>query len=106
RGENRAARTTLESLAKRFPDNDTLRLLLRQTETTPGVPSFVTGNATTATPTPAELRQLLALFGDDKLTPEQRQAIDRITFASDVAFDPTSSASVFESGTIAGVPFR
>ena len=106
RGEHRAARTTLESLTKRFPDNDALRLLLRETAAAPGVPSFVTANATTAIPTAAELRQLLALFGDEKLTPEQRQTLDRITFTSDVAFDPSASASVFESGTVGGVPFR
>jgi tetratricopeptide (TPR) repeat protein len=106
RGEHGAARATLESLAKRFPDNDAVRLLLRQTESAPGVPSFVTANATTATPTAAELRQLLARFGDDKLTPEQRQAVDRITFTSDVSFDATASVSVFESGAIDGVPFR
>jgi hypothetical protein len=70
------------------------------------VPAFVTANAATATPTAAELRQLLALFGDDKLTPEQHLAIDRITITSDATFDPSPSASVFESGTIDGVPFR
>lgn len=106
RGEHRAARATLESLTKRFPDNDALRLLLRETESVPGVPAFLTANAATATPTSADLRQLLALLGDEKLTPEQRQALDRIAFTSDAKFDPSPSASVFESGTIDGVPFR
>ncbi|MCU1349983.1 MAG: hypothetical protein JWO56_3013 [Acidobacteria bacterium] len=112
RGERRAARTTLEELAKRYPDNDALRILLFETRDGGGVPRFVTSAATAVTPTAAELRQLIALFADDKATPEQRQAIDRITFTSDAAFDPASASapepgvSVFESGTIEGVAFR
>jgi hypothetical protein len=106
RGEHRAARTTLESLTRRFPDNDSLRLLLRQTESAPGVPSFVTANAATATPTTAELRQLLELFAEERLTPEQRQALDRIAFTSEVTFEASSDASVFEAGTIDGLAFR
>jgi len=106
RGERRAARATLDELAKRFPDNDSLRALQLETRDAGGVPQFMASSANAAVPTAAELRQLIALFAGEKLTPGQRQAIDRITFTSDALFDAGPSGSVFESGTIAGVPFR
>jgi hypothetical protein len=63
-----------------------------------------------ADPTPAELRALLDGF--DALTPEQRAALDRASFSSEVSFDRIEQGpdaerhTLFESGTIVGVPFR
>jgi len=80
RGENRAARTTLDALLRDFPDNETLRTLRREAEGVASVPAFLSGSATEVTPTPAELRALIALLVQDRLTPEQHRALDRITF--------------------------
>jgi len=55
-----------------------------------------------STPTASELRALRDAF--ERLTPEQRVALDRMTFVSDVVF-PTSGTT-FESGTIDGVAFK
>lgn len=94
RGETRAARATLDALLVKFPDNDTLRTLHREAE----------GTATIAlpssTPTTAELRALLDSF--ERLTPEQRVALDRATYTSVAQFRGTA----FEAGTIDGVEFR
>ena len=92
RGENRAARATLDALLQRFPDNDTLRSLRSMTEPqVASAPTFLGGGATKVKPTAAELRQLLALLAEDRLTPEQRVALDRLVFVSD---------------SLEGVPFR
>jgi len=107
-GESRAARATLDALLARFPDNDTLRQLRREAEEhATQTPAFLTSGKATAQPTGAELRQLLGL----KLTPEQRAALDRMTLAGTAAFKPETrnqkpDQTVFESGTIEGVPFR
>src|SRR6185436_14055970 len=53
-------------------------------------------------PTENELRALLDSF--ERLTPEQRVALDRASFTSVATF--ANQQTVFESGTIAGVPFR
>ncbi|MFP5247449.1 MAG: hypothetical protein ACLGH0_12210 [Thermoanaerobaculia bacterium] len=93
RGETRAARTTLDALLEQFPANETLRTLRREAEAgTVALPS--------ATPTTAELRNLLGAF--ETLTPEQRTTLDQTTYVSVVQF----KGDVFESGTIDGVPFR
>ncbi|HEX7152482.1 MAG TPA: hypothetical protein VF618_13420 [Thermoanaerobaculia bacterium] len=96
RGELRAARTTLEALAKEFPANDTLRVLLQETTAEAAVlPS--------PTPTGAELRRLLNAF--ETLTPEQRATLDAALYTSTILFDGEEGV-IFESGTIDGVPFR
>ena len=94
RGETRAARATLDALLERFPANDTLRELRREAEMDDEVllPSDE--------PDGAELRALLESF--ERLTPEQLADLDRTTFTSVARFE----GSVFESGTIDGVPFR
>ncbi|MDP9194588.1 MAG: hypothetical protein M3P06_23070 [Acidobacteriota bacterium] len=94
RGETRTARASLDALLVKFPANETLRTLRRETEaaTITELPS--------ANPTANELRALLDTF--ERLTPEQRVALDQATFTSTVAFIGT----VFETGTIDGVPFR
>lgn len=94
RGETRTAREILDALLAKYPANETLRALRRETE---GAGAIVLPNTN---PTATELRALVDGF--DRLTPEQRSALDRTTFASVVRFEGT----VFESGTVEGVPFR
>lgn len=100
RGETRAARTALDALIADFPANETLRALRREAEQKPAaLPS--------PNPTADELRALLDGF--EQLTPEQRVALDGMTFTSAAAFDGGEVANgqtVLERGTIAGVPFR
>lgn len=94
RGELRAARETLDALLAKFPNNDTLRTLRREAEGAANValPS--------ASPTANELRALISAF--ERLTPEQRGALDQATYTSVVRF----AGDVFEAGTIDEVPFR
>lgn len=94
RGETRAARSSFDTLLAKFPANETLRTLRRDAEsaTTIALPS--------ANPSAADLRSLLDAF--ERLTPEQRVVLDRTTFTNIAQF----SGSVFEAGTIDGVPFR
>jgi tetratricopeptide (TPR) repeat protein len=94
RGETRAARASLDALLAKFPANETLRTLRREAE---GANSVALPSAT---PAANELRALLANF--ERLTPEQRVALDQATFTGTAQF----SGSVFEAGTIEGVPFR
>jgi hypothetical protein len=112
RGEMRAARDTLDVLLLKFPNNDTLKILRRETEEAGAVPVFLTAGPTNVTPSEMELRQLLALLQSERLTAEQRAALDRIYFVSIVAFDPAAGAAaatqqtVFASGAIGGVRFK
>jgi hypothetical protein len=94
RGESRAARATLDALLVKFPENDTLRMLRREAEasTSIALPS--------SEPSAQELRALLDAF--ERLTSEQRVALDQATYTSVVQF----AGTVFASGTIDGVPFR
>lgn len=94
RGESRAARATLDALLTKFPANETLRTLRREAE---GAATVVLPSAS---PTAPELRALLD--GYERLAPEQRVALDEATYTSTARF----TGSVFESGTIEGVPFR
>ncbi|HEV8445296.1 MAG TPA: hypothetical protein VGQ44_00655 [Gemmatimonadaceae bacterium] len=102
----RGERPSLDALMKRFPNNDTLRELATMSRAV--APAFLSGTATNVTVTPAvaDLRALMQL----DLTPEQRVALDRITFTSSVTFNPGPPAppgqTVFESGTIGDVPFK
>lgn len=97
RGELRAARVIFDALLEKFPANETLRTLRREAEASSAIalPS--------ATPSASELRALLDAF--ERLTPEQRTALDQTTFKSVVTFDG-EPGSKFASGTIDGVPFR
>jgi len=100
RGETHAARATLDPLLRQFPDNESLASLRRELDAAAAAPAPLPS----ANPTAAELRALIARF--ENLKPEERAALDGMTFASRVVFDATASPSVFESGTIDGVPFR
>ncbi|HVG24973.1 MAG TPA: hypothetical protein VND45_12510 [Thermoanaerobaculia bacterium] len=93
RGDRRTARELLDALLVKFPANETLRGLRREAESgTFALPS--------ASPSVAELRALIDAF--ERLTPEQRAALDAATFTSVVTFN----GEPFASGTIDGVPFR
>jgi hypothetical protein len=102
----RGERPSLDKLMKEFPNNDTLAYLASSAGKPRAVPAFLGGSATTVTPSAEELRALMQL----ELTPEQRVALDRITFTSSVTFHagPPAPAgqTIFESGTIGDVPFK
>ena len=100
RGQTRSARALLDGLIKQFPQNETLRILRREAEQKPAaLPS--------ANPSAAELRALLDGF--EQLTPEQRVALDTMTFVSAAKFEGGEVAggqTILEKGTIEGMPFR
>jgi tetratricopeptide (TPR) repeat protein len=101
RGEQRAARETLDALVAKFPENETLRTLRREAEQ-----SSIT-TLPSASPTSAELRALVGGF--ERLTPEQRVKLDQTTFTSNAVFasaEVANNQTTLESGTIEGVPFR
>ncbi len=94
RGESRAARSILDELQQRYPDNETLAQLRTEAE---GCVEC------------GGLRQTIALLRSDRMTPEQRAALDKETFVSTATFDSASVDSgqtVLQSGIIDGVPFR
>lgn len=117
RGEDRAARTTLDELAAGHPGNDVVQYLSALVDLRLGdadrargrvihlpelsddirsrlargatrAPAWLDGAGTAATPTAAELRHVLALTSADRLSPAQRSALDRIVLSSPVAFEP------------------
>jgi hypothetical protein len=109
RGQMAAARATLDALLQKFPDSDALKTLRRETDVTTEAPPFLADKPNNVTPTPAELRELFALLQSDKLTPEQRAALDRIAFQSAVRFDsatPKDGQTILASGSIGDVRFR
>jgi hypothetical protein len=87
RGDRREARALLDALLVKFPANETLLRLRREAEASAAfaLPS--------PSPTAQELRALIDAF--ERLTPEQRSALDAATFTSVVVAD-----------TIDGVPVR
>ena len=86
RGDRREARALLDAMLAKFPANETLLRLRREAEAGAfALPS--------ASPSARELRALIDAF--ERLTPEQRAALDAATFTSEVV-----------NGTIEGVPFR
>ncbi len=119
RGQLREARTILDRLTSRFPENDTLHMLRRELEAKAAevtAPRFLENRGSQAVPTAAELRALIALFQEQRLTPEQRTRLDTLTFNSSAIFDTVAASpatapsgvpqTVFEAGSIEGVPFR
>lgn len=95
RRENTAAHATLESLLATFPKNDTIRALIERLDAAAHatqLPSFVTNGATTATPTEADLRALIAVTSRNQLTSDQRSALDRLVLTNVVRFDAGPSA--------------
>lgn len=110
RGELNAAKATLDQLDRQYPDNDTLRTLRAELDKPNETPVFLRTGATTATPSASELRSILAMFSDNRLTPEQRAALDKIALTSVAQFDERKEApahqTIFESGEIDGIRFR
>jgi hypothetical protein len=110
RGELHAEKTALDELGKEYPDNDTLRTLRAELNRPNEAPAFLRAGVTTATPSAADLRSLIALFNDNRLTPDQRRALDKIAFTSVAQFDERKDAAAnqtaFEAGDIDGVRFR
>jgi hypothetical protein len=111
RGELHAAKTALDQLDQQYRDNDTLRTLRAELNKPIEAPAFLPAGVTTATPSASDLRSLIALLNDNRLTTEQRAALDKIELTNVVQFDdakPDAPAhqTIFESGTIAGVHFR
>jgi hypothetical protein len=109
RGELHAAKTALDQLDQQYRDNDTLRTLRAELNKPIEAPAFLPAGV--ATPSASDLRSLIALFNDNRLTPGQRAALDKIELTNVVQFDdakPDAPAhqTIFESGTIAGVHFR
>lgn len=110
RGNLRAARATLDILIARFPANEILHSLRPDAE---GESEVML--PASSSPSAQELEALLQRF--ERLTPEQRVALDAMTFTSGVHFDklpdepeqpeqPTTSATTFARGSIEDVPFR
>ena len=110
RGESQAAKSALDQLEKQYPDNDTLRTLRTELDRPNQAPAFLRAGVTTATPSASELRSLIAMFNDNRLTPEERTALDKIALTSAAQFDERKDAPAnqtsFESGEIDRVRFR
>jgi len=110
RGELHAAKTGLDQMEQQYPDNDTLRTLRAELNRPNETPAFLRTGVATATPSASDLRSLVALFNDNRLTPEQRAALDKIALTSVVQFDERKDSpahqTIFESGEIDGVHFR
>jgi Tfp pilus assembly protein PilF len=104
RGELLAARNTIDSLLQKFPNNDTLMLLRRE------IDERRSGGAMVLGPNP-DLRAILAAFNNNRLTSEQRKQLDQMTFTSLAIFSGAPAPSpagqtIFEAGTLNGVPFK
>jgi len=101
RGDKREAM----ALAKKYPDNDAVRMIVEQTTNAPA-PSWLRGDVDTASPTPAELHALLR----HDLTSDERRVLDRLTLTAIASFDASNPApagqTIFESGTIGDVKIR
>ena len=138
-GEAAAARETLAGLAAGYPDNDTVQFLLALTDirlgdldsarartihapdlraqvadrlraAVVGPPRWLDGPGATAVATVDDLRSMISLLVDNRLTAAQRGALDRVVLSSSAVFDPMAGASppgrtVFSTGRIGSIPF-
>jgi tetratricopeptide (TPR) repeat protein len=137
-GEAAGARETLIGLATVYPDNDVVQFLLALTDIqrgdldsararaihTPELTAQVTdwlraavvrpprcldGASATASATESDLRSMISLFVDNRLTAAQRAALDRVVLSSPAVFDRSPGASppgktVFSTGRIGSIP--
>lgn len=108
-GEPRAARTALDALLVRFPANETLRRLRADIDAPGEGREFLRGaHAGTVEATGYLLRQVIG--ANERLTPDQRRALDATTFRGVASFSAATAGvagqTILESGTIAGVAFR
>ncbi len=73
-------------------------------------PAFLSGATTEVAPSTADLRRLMAFVAQQRITPEQRVTLDKLKFTSSVVFESAKSEgpakTIFESGSIDGIPFR
>jgi len=92
RGDRLAAARTLESLRSAYPANDTITLLLAETARTETVPPFLTSGSGVQPANESELSTLIELLATDRLSAEQRVALDAVTLTSDVVFDSDRSS--------------
>ena len=99
RGELVAAIASIDTALQKFPNNDTLLLLRREIEERRAAGPVILRPQ----PTALDLRAIIAAFNDNRLTPDQRSELDRMTFTSTAIFD---AGPPFESGRIDDVPFR
>jgi len=91
RGEDVAARQTLQTLATQFPNNDALAYLFSRLARKGNAGEFL-----------KDLNETLKILVRNQLTPEQRKQLDDTVIEGNVIFD----AVPFVSGTINNVPFR
>lgn len=107
-GEARAARATLDELRVRFPTNDALRRLRAEADSPRGAPDLIATADGIIEARESLFRQLIA--SSERLTPEQRSALDTATFRGAAIFTSATEGgpgqTVLESGTVEGVPFR
>jgi tetratricopeptide (TPR) repeat protein len=69
------------------------------------------GESLVRDPSAEDLLSLVRLFATSSMLPSQREALDRLRFSSDAAMAPAvdgsdPSMTSFESGSVAGIPFR
>jgi tetratricopeptide (TPR) repeat protein len=105
RGDGRA----VAALLKKYPDNDAVSTIAAEGQRASDAPAaaWLRGDATTATPTAAELRVLLSR----QLSAEERRALDRVLLTAIVTFEPSNSPApngqtIFETGSIGDVKIR
>ena len=91
RGEDVAARQTLQTIAAEFPNNDAIAHVYEQLSKRTDSGAFL-----------KDLGETLKILVKNQLTPEQRKQLDETVLTATVSFD----ALPFASGTINGVPFR
>ncbi len=91
RGDRLAAARTFESLRSAYPANDTIALLIAETTRAETVPQFLTSGSGVQSANESELSALIALLASDRLSAEQRAALDHVTLASEVVFDSDRS---------------
>jgi hypothetical protein len=128
RNENRAARTTLDALLQKFPYNDTVLYVealndvaigdlaaargrnIRNGELSREVGSAVAAASKESGEFLTNLAATLKLLAGNALTREQRSQLDRTTLEGTATFDSATATAagqtIFESGTVDGVPFR
>jgi len=107
RGELQAAKKVLDELDRQYPENDTLRTLRAEVSQPVDAPAIL--RAGVSTPSASDLRSIISLFNENRLTAEQRTALDKLTLTSVVQFDDGKSEAnqtIFESGVIDGVRFH
>jgi len=99
----RRARETLAALIAQHPGNDVLQSLLERAVPAAERPSFLS-KPVELVPDPLEweLRAVMSLFADDKLSPADQATLDRTRFSGKATFE----GEAFEHGTMRGVSFR